>query len=235
MSQQWKITWCNRSGLRDLHLVSYFPIWHSPSPVSRPPQRVFSYPLHFTALTFLFNNTPVQGSWLEFQTTYLTAAKVLAGKECKRLHSWQAGRLVAAVATSTSSKPGSILWSHSNMQAMLIAIQKHKRLQWAKEHSNWSIEHWRKVLWTDESKFQLCGTNRHQYVRCRPGKGYEACLVPTVKHGGGSLMVWGSFGNNQVGDLVRVHGILEKNQYHRILWRNAIPSSKRLIGQGFNV
>ena len=46
-------------------------------------------------------------------------------------------------------------------------------------------------------------------------------------------MVWASCGNNQVGELVRVQGILEKNQYHRILWRCAIPSGKRLIGQGF--
>ena len=61
----------------------------------------------------------------------------------------------------------------------------------------------------------------------------EACVMPTVKYEGRSLMMWASFGNYQVGDLVRVQGILEKNLYHRILWRNAIPSGKTLIGPGF--
>lgn len=35
-----------------------------------------------------------------------------------------------------------------------------KRLKWAKEHANWSIEDWKKVLWTDESKFEIFGNKR---------------------------------------------------------------------------
>ena len=42
-----------------------------------------------------------------------------------------------------------------------------------------------KELWIDESKFQLFGTKRRQYERRRPGKRVmEACVMPTVKHGG---------------------------------------------------
>lgn len=40
-----------------------------------------------------------------------------------------------------------------------------KRLQFAKEHVNWTKEDWSQVLFTDESKFELFGTNRRVFVR----------------------------------------------------------------------
>ena len=68
-----------------------------------------------------------------------------------------------------------------------------KRLAFAREHRNWTIEQWNSVLWADESSFQLfCGAKR-AYVRRRVGEKYSRqCIVPTVKHGGGSLMIWGT-------------------------------------------
>ncbi len=47
------------------------------------------------------------------------------------------------------------------------------------------------MLWTDESKFEQFGNKRRVYVRRREGERYKnECLLPTVKHGGGSIMVW---------------------------------------------
>ena len=42
----------------------------------------------------------------------------------------------------------------------------------------------------------------------------EECLTPSVKHGGGNLMVWGCFGAGKVRDLYRVKGILNEEDYH---------------------
>ena len=61
----------------------------------------------------------------------------------------------------------------------------------------------------------------------------KECILPTVKHGGGSVMVWGCFSHAGVGKLVKVNGILEQKQYHSILQRHAIPSGVSLIGRGF--
>ena len=36
-----------------------------------------------------------------------------------------------------------------------------KRLKFAREHLNWTPAQWRRVLWTDESKFELFGNKRH--------------------------------------------------------------------------
>jgi hypothetical protein len=60
----------------------------------------------------------------------------------------------------------------------------------------------------------------------------DPCIVPTVKHGGGSIMIWSCFGA-AVGDLSRIDGILVKERYKQTLQRHAIPSGTRLIGRGF--
>ena len=117
---------------------------------------------------------------------------------------------------------------------LLRPVNKKKRLLWAKNHVGWKPEQWKSVLWTDESKFEIFGNRRRQFVRRRPGERYlEACLTPTVKHGGGSVMVWGCFTEEGVGELVKIDGIMRKEHYHRILQNNAIPSGIGLAGYGF--
>ena len=129
---------------------------------------------------------------------------------------WDAGLLVA------KKKP------------YLRLANKRKRLRWAKEHRHWTEEDWKKVLWTDESKFEVFGSHRRTFVRCRTSeKILEECLTPSVKHGGGDVMVWGCFGAGKVGDLYKVKGILNKESYHSILQLHVIPCGQRLIGANF--
>lgn len=117
---------------------------------------------------------------------------------------------------------------------LLKTINKKKRLNWAREHKNWTTADWEKVLWTDESKFEIFGSKRRVFVRRQSNERVkEACTVASVKHGGGSVMVWGCFGGSAVGDLVRIEGILKKEDYKNILENSAVPSGIRLIGPGF--
>ena len=117
---------------------------------------------------------------------------------------------------------------------LLRRQNKTKRLAWAKKHCHWTTEDWKKVLWTDESKFEILGSSGRIFVRRRVGERMlPQCVASTVKHGGGSVMVWGCFAGSRVGDLFRVRGTLNQNGYHSILQRHAIPSGMRLVGQGF--
>ncbi|KAF2903608.1 hypothetical protein ILUMI_02579 [Ignelater luminosus] len=122
----------------------------------------------------------------------------------------------------------------SAKKPLLRSVNKQKRLRWVKAHVSWSVEDWKKVLLTDESKFELFSTKRRVYVRRKIGKRMlDQCVTPTVKHGGNSVMVWGSFGANKVGDLVRIEGIMRKEQYHQVLSKHAVPCGTKLIGKGF--
>lgn len=117
---------------------------------------------------------------------------------------------------------------------LLKREHRQKRLAFARKHQNWTLEQWKSVLWSDESKFELFGSKRQQHVRRMKGERFKKqCIVSTVKHGGGSVMVWGCFGYDGVGELVKIEGTMRKEQYHQILQRSAIPSGIGLIGYGF--
>ncbi len=55
-------------------------------------------------------------------------------------------------------------------------------------------------------------------------------MVPTMKHGGGGVMVCGCFAGDTVGDLFQIEGTLNQHGYHSILQRQAIPSGLCLVG-----
>lgn len=117
---------------------------------------------------------------------------------------------------------------------LLRDANKQKRLQFALAHADWTVEQWKKVFFTDESKFNVFGTHRVQWCRKRDGEELRADTVhSTVKHGGGGVMVWGGIGNGKVGKLHRIKGIMDQYVYHNILVRHAIPSACRIMMPGW--
>lgn len=111
---------------------------------------------------------------------------------------------------------------------------RQKRLVWARNHKRWTSEQWRKVMFTDEKKFELYGNSLQQYVRRRRGERYKAnCVLPTVKHGGGSLQVWGSITYTGVGSLYKITDTLTAAKYKQILIHHAVPKGRSLIGNNF--
>jgi len=112
---------------------------------------------------------------------------------------------------------------------LLTKAHKKARLAWAKNHANWTNEQWGNVLWSDESPFSLFPRCGNTYVRRRPFEELkDNCLAPTVKHGGGKIMVWGCFHASGVGVLKRVEGIMDGEAYYRILRHQVGPQMKKL-------
>ena len=73
-----------------------------------------------------------------------------------------------------------------------------------------AMDWWKSVLWSDESKFEMFGSKRCVVVRRRVGERMiSAYVVPTMKHGGGGVMVWWCFAG--VSDLLRIQGTLNQH------------------------
>lgn len=67
------------------------------------------------------------------------------------------------------------------------------RLAFAKKYSKWTKEQWAKVMWSDESTFQLFPSQHVKVRRPSSASRYDpAYTSPTVKHSA-SVMVWGCF------------------------------------------
>ena len=61
----------------------------------------------------------------------------------------------------------------------------------------------------------------------------KQCVVPTVKHGAGSVMVRGCFGGNNIDDIVKIDRIMTKEVYLGILKNHAILSRSWIIREPF--
>ncbi|GBM81557.1 Transposable element Tc1 transposase [Araneus ventricosus] len=73
------------------------------------------------------------------------------------------------------------------------------------------ISFWESVIFVDESKFNIFGSNGRISVWRKPNEELNPKnLLPTVKHGGGSIMVCGCFAASGMGNLVSL----------KIIWTN---------------
>ncbi|KAJ8886967.1 hypothetical protein PR048_013181 [Dryococelus australis] len=67
---------------------------------------------------------------------------------------------------------------------------------------NWTLEQWKSVLWSDESRFTLFRSDGRVWVwRLLGERLLPEYIVPTRKFGGGGVMVWGYFTAFGVGPL----------------------------------
>ena len=114
---------------------------------------------------------------------------------------------------------------------LLKDTNKKKSLAWSKKHKQWTLDQWKSVLWSDEFKCKISGFTCRVFVRRRVGERMiSACVVPTMKHGGGGVIVLWCFAGDTVCDLFRNQGTLNQHGYHSILQCYAIPSGLRLVG-----
>jgi hypothetical protein len=65
------------------------------------------------------------------------------------------------------------------------------RKRWCHDHKTWTSYNRKRVIWSDVSSFTLIHTLGRVYLWRTPKESYNPeFLVPTVKHGGGFVMVW---------------------------------------------
>ena len=64
------------------------------------------------------------------------------------------------------------------------------RMDFALTHKHWTVEDWKKVVWSDETKINRLGSDGRKWVWKKAGEGLSDRLVQaTQKFGGGSVMV----------------------------------------------
>ena len=101
---------------------------------------------------------------------------------------------------------------------LLKKEHRKKRQTLARVHAGWTLNDWKKVVWSDESKFNVFGSDGREYCWRRDGEAFrDQNIQPTVKHGSGSVTVWGCMTWDGVGFLCRINGNMDGELYRSIL------------------
>jgi transposase len=114
-------------------------------------------------------------------------------------------------------------YTNEILKPLLTDDHQRKRLQWAKEHRNFD---WNRVIFTDESTFQLYSSKKKVWQFARNKKVFR-----TVKHPP-KIHVWGCFSASGFGKLVCFQRNLDANFMCSIYEQGLLASARELFGEG---
>ncbi|KAG1388229.1 hypothetical protein G6F60_013795 [Rhizopus arrhizus] len=92
-----------------------------------------------------------------------------------------------------------------------------ERYEFARAHLSWTIDDWKKVVFSDETKVNRIGSDGLQWTWTNGDKLKVFQVQHIIKHGGGSLMLWGCLTWYGVGYLSNIKGSVNSDFYIGIL------------------
>ncbi|GBM41833.1 Transposable element Tc1 transposase [Araneus ventricosus] len=101
---------------------------------------------------------------------------------------------------------------------LLTTRHRQLRLQWAREHRDWTMDEWKRVAWFDESRFLSHHVDGRVGVRRLSGKQFlPSCTAGHTQAGGGGFMFWGTFSWAALGPVVVVEQTMKAANYLNII------------------
>lgn len=142
------------------------------------------------------------------------------------------------VSVSTIKKylhEGGVKGRTARKKPMISNRNRIKRLQFAKTHLKETPNYWKRILWSDETKINLFGNDGPAKVWRKPNEALKSKNIrPTMKHGGGCIMVWGSMSAGGVGNLAFIDTTMNAEGYVNILRDNLSQSAQKTgLRRGF--
>lgn len=102
-------------------------------------------------------------------------------------------------------------------------------MEWCEARRHWTLEEWRRVLWSDFSIWRFDG---QAWVWRMAGQQNLDCLVPSVNSGEEAVIVWGCFSGAGLGPLVPIKETLNAAAYQDILENSVLPTLWQQFGDG---
>lgn len=118
-----------------------------------------------------------------------------------------------------------------------LLTQKHakERLAWARAHQHWTVDDWKRVIWSDESAVQKDSNATGCWVfRCQNKREKYAPQNVRMKARDGNLsqLIWACFVGDRLGPIVFISGSVKQDPYIELLCMNLEPFVEALKADG---
>jgi len=114
---------------------------------------------------------------------------------------------------------------------LLKKNHRQRRLEFAREFAKKPLDFWKKVIFSDKAPFQVFATPSGQWTWRRPHEKLEdRNIFPTVKHGGGTLQIWGSMTWKGIGWMCKLPEGLDAETHKEILDDEVAQTAKNIMG-----
>ena len=105
----------------------------------------------------------------------------------------------------------------------LLPRHRQIRMQWAYDHLHWNIRNWRKIHWSDESRFLLRPVDGRMRVWRERNTAYnQRNIFPTHAFGAGGVTVWGCFSLSCKLDMHVLQGNMNGQLYRDLVLRDIV-------------
>ncbi|GFX60838.1 HTH_Tnp_Tc3_2 domain-containing protein [Trichonephila clavipes] len=85
-------------------------------------------------------------------------------------------------------------WSSARRPVRCVPLtpaHRRRRFLWCREHRNWRENEWRRVLFTDESRFSLSSDSHRILIwRERGSRNHPSNIIERDRYGGRGVLVW---------------------------------------------
>ncbi len=116
-------------------------------------------------------------------------------------------------------------WTKLTRKPLVSDRNKQKRLQFAQDHLNWSLEQWGQVWWSDETTIEAIPQKKEYRIWIQSSQdNTNLPTAPAVQAGGFKVTFWGAVSRNALGPLVPINGNLNGEKYVELLEDHFIDS-----------
>ena len=98
------------------------------------------------------------------------------------------------------------------------------RERWAMQRSHWRAQQWRRIVFTDETRFRLFKSDGRVRVWREPNQAYQSDCVQVNESQGISIHVWAGIALNGRTELVVLERNVTAETYAEVLQQHSFPS-----------